>query len=113
PHLSSASSTHPAIPTLPLHDALPIYGWRWIDYADSPESEERDHMRRSIQAIERACGRRPVGWYTGRVSENTRRLVVEEGGFLYDSDSYADELPYWLEVAGRDHLVIPYVLDAN
>src|SRR5207245_5119081 len=58
-------------------------------------------------------GRRPVGWYTGRVSENTRRLVVEEGGFLYDSDSYADELPYWLEVAGRDHLVIPYVLDAN
>ena len=89
------------------------HGWRWIDYADSPESEERDHMRRSIQAIERACGRRPVGWYTGRVSENTRRLVVEEGGFLYDSDSYADELPYWLEVAGRDHLVIPYVLDAN
>src|SRR5207244_13526210 len=84
PHLSSASSTHPAIPTLPLHDALPIYGWRWIDYADSPESEERDHMRRSIQAIERACGRRPVGWYTGRVSENTRRLVVEEGGFLYE-----------------------------
>ena len=89
------------------------HGWRWIDYADSPEAEERDHMRRAIQAIERACGRRPVGWYTGRVSENTRRLVVEEGGFLYDSDSYADELPYWLEVAGRDHLVIPYVLDAN
>ena len=89
------------------------HGWRWIDYADSPEAEERDHMRRAIEAIERACGRRPVGWYTGRVSENTRRLVVEEGGFLYDSDSYADELPYWLEVAGRDHLVIPYVLDAN
>ena len=58
-------------------------------------------------------GQRPVGWYTGRVSEATRRLVVEEGGFLYDSDSYADELPYWVEVTGRRHLVIPYTLDAN
>ena len=66
-----------------------------------------------IEAIEQACGSRPVGWYTGRDSESTRRLVVEEGGFLYDSDSYADELPYWVDVAGRDHLVIPYTLDAN
>jgi len=89
------------------------HGWRWIDYWDMPEEEERAHIRRAIEAIERLCGRRPVGWYTGRVSENTRRLVVEEGGFLYDSDSYADELPYWLSVAGRDHLVIPYTLDAN
>ena len=56
---------------------------------------------------------RPVGWYTGRASERTRRLVVEEGGFLYDSDSYADELPYWVDVSGSDHLVIPYTLDAN
>jgi putative urate catabolism protein len=89
------------------------HGWRWIDYADLPEEEERDHIRRAIAAIEAACGTRPVGWYTGRVSESTRRLVVEEGGFLYDSDSYADELPYWVDVAGRDHLVIPYTLDAN
>jgi peptidoglycan/xylan/chitin deacetylase (PgdA/CDA1 family) len=59
------------------------------------------------------CGQRPVGWYTGRISPNTRRLVVEEGGFLYDSDSYADELPYWVDVGGTDHLVIPYTLDAN
>jgi len=89
------------------------HGWRWIDYAGMPEEEERQHLRRAIDAIERACGIRPVGWYTGRISEATRRLVVEEGGFLYDSDSYADELPYWVEVDGRDHLVIPYTLDAN
>ena len=89
------------------------HGWRWIDYAELSEDEERRHIRRGIEAIEQACGIRPVGWYTGRTSESTRRLVVEEGGFSYDSDSYADELPYWVEVAGRDHLVIPYTLDAN
>jgi putative urate catabolism protein len=89
------------------------HGWRWIDYLELSEDEERAHMRRAIEAIERTCGQRPVGWYTGRISENTRRLVVEESGFLYDSDSYSDELPYWVEVAGRNHLVIPYSLDAN
>ena len=89
------------------------HGWRWIDYLDMSEQDERADMRHAIETIEGACGQRPVGWYTGRVSENTRRLVVEEGGFLYDSDSYADELPYWVEVAGRQHLVIPYTLDAN
>jgi putative urate catabolism protein len=89
------------------------HGWRWIDYLDVPEDEEREHVRRTVEAIERVCGVRPVGWYTGRISEATRRLVVEEGGFLYDSDSYADELPYWVEVVDRDHLVIPYTLDAN
>jgi putative urate catabolism protein len=89
------------------------HGWRWIDYLDVTEEDERADMRRAIDAIERVCGTRPVGWYTGRISEATRRLVVEEGGFLYDSDSYADELPYWVEVAGSGHLVIPYTLDAN
>ena len=89
------------------------HGWRWIDYLEMAEEDERADMRHAIEAIERACGHRPVGWYTGRISEATRRLVVEEGGFLYDSDSYADELPYWVEVAGRQHLVIPYTLDAN
>jgi peptidoglycan/xylan/chitin deacetylase (PgdA/CDA1 family) len=78
-----------------------------------PEDEEREHIRLAIEAIEKTCGQPPVGWYTGRISANTRRLVVERGGFLYDSDSYADELPYWLEVGGRDHLVIPYTLDIN
>ena len=63
------------------------HGWRWINYAGMPEDEEREHMRRAIDAIERLCGARPVGWYTGRTSENTRRLVVEEGGFLYGSSS--------------------------
>ncbi len=89
------------------------HGWRWIDYLDVSEEDERADMRHAIETIERACGQRPVGWYTGRVSAATRRLVVEEGGFLYDSDSYADELPYWVEVAGHQHLVIPYTLDAN
>jgi peptidoglycan/xylan/chitin deacetylase (PgdA/CDA1 family) len=89
------------------------HGWRWIDYMEMPEDEERVHLKRAIEAIERVTGQRPVGWYTGRISDNTRRLVVEEGGFLYDSDSYADELPYWVEVGGQQHLVIPYTLDAN
>jgi putative urate catabolism protein len=89
------------------------HGWRWIDYLDVTEEDERADMRRAIDTIEQVCGTRPVGWYTGRISEATRRLVVEDGGFLYDSDSYADELPYWVEVAGHSHLVIPYTLDAN
>jgi allantoinase len=89
------------------------HGWRWIDYQHVPEDEERAHLKRAIAAIERVTGRRPVGWYTGRTSPRTRRLVVEEGGFLYDSDSYADDLPYWLEVEGQPHLVIPYTLDNN
>jgi allantoinase len=89
------------------------HGWRWFDYAGMPEDEEREHMRLAIAAIEQACGARPVGWYTGRISDNTRRLVVEEGGFLYDSDDYSDELPFWVDIGGTQHLVIPYTLDAN
>ena len=89
------------------------HGWRWIDYGELSEDEERDHFRRSVEVLERVCGVRPVGWYTGRGTEATRRLVVETGGFLYDSDAYADELPYWLEVGGSPHLVVPYTLDAN
>jgi putative urate catabolism protein len=89
------------------------HGWRWIDYGELTEDEERDHFARAVEAIERVCGARPVGWYTGRGTEATRRLVVEAGGFLYDSDAYADELPYWVDVAGTPHLVVPYTLDAN
>jgi putative urate catabolism protein len=89
------------------------HGWRWFDYAGMSEDAEREHMRLAIAAIENACGARPVGWYTGRVSDNTRRLVVEEGGFLYDSDDYSDELPFWVDVDGTQHLVIPYTLDVN
>jgi peptidoglycan/xylan/chitin deacetylase (PgdA/CDA1 family) len=86
------------------------HGWRWFDYAGLSDDEERDHMHLAIEAIERACGTRPVGWYTGRNTENTRRLVVEEGGFLYDSDYYGDELPFWRTVSGRPHLIVPYSL---
>lgn len=89
------------------------HGYRWIDYRDVPVDVEREHVYRAVEAIERAIGSRPLGWYTGRCSANTRRLVVEEGGFLYDSDSYADDLPYWTVVSGVPHLVIPYTLDVN
>ena len=88
------------------------HGYRWLDYREIPEDEEREHIRRTIEVIERLCGKRPVGWYTGRVSQSTRRLLREEGGFLYDSDAYNDDLPYWL--AGLPpHLVIPYTLVNN
>lgn len=88
------------------------HGYRWIDYRDVPEDVERDHIRRTIDAIDRICGARPVGWYTGRVSLDTRRLVREEGGFLYSSDAYNDDLPYWLD-GEPPHLVIPYTLVNN
>jgi putative urate catabolism protein len=89
------------------------HGWRWIDYQYMPEEEERAHLQKAIEIHTRVTGSRPLGWYTGRCSPNTRRLVVEEGGFLYDADSYADDLPYWNTDYGRPHLVIPYTLDAN
>ena len=89
------------------------HGWRWIDYQEMPEDEEREHIRLAVAAIEETVGRRPVGWYTGRIGPNTRRLVVEHGGFLYDADSYADDLPYWTHEFGRPHLIVPYTLDTN
>jgi putative urate catabolism protein len=99
-----------------MHDSgheVASHGWRWIDYQDMGLAEERRHMRLAIEAIESACGARPLGWYTGRLSANTRRLVAEDGGFLYDSDSYADDLPYWTSIDGNGHLVIPYSFDNN
>jgi allantoinase len=89
------------------------HGERWIDYQFVPEEVERAHMLRNIETITRLIGRRPVGWYTGRPGPNTRRLVVETGGFLYDSDAYNDDLPYWTEVSGQQHLVVPYSFDTN
>ncbi|TLZ31628.1 MAG: hypothetical protein E6K29_03235 [Gammaproteobacteria bacterium] len=89
------------------------HGQRWIDYQLVPEAAERADMLRNVDAITRLIGRRPLGWYTGRPSPNTRRLVVEIGGFLYDSDAYNDDLPYWTEVSGRRHLVVPYSFDTN
>ena len=89
------------------------HAYRWINYAGMAEAEEREQMQRAIEAVRSTVGERPVGWYCGRVGANTRRLVVEEGGFLYDSDSYADDLPYWNYEHGRPHLILPYSLDNN
>ena len=89
------------------------HGYRWIDYQYVDEATEREHMHKAIKAIEDATGERPRGWYTGRSSPNTRALVVEEGGFLYDADDYSDELPFWNHQHGQPHLVVPYTLDVN
>lgn len=89
------------------------HGWRWINYQFVDEDTERQHLKTAIDIHTRVTGKKPEGWYTGRTSPNTRRLVVEEGGFLYDSDSYADDLPYWDTDYGTPHLVVPYTLDAN
>lgn len=90
------------------------HGYRWIDYQNVDEATEREHINRTVQIHERLIGRRPVGFYQGKPNENTRRLVVEEGGFKYDSDSYSDDLPYWnLDYNGRLHLVVPYTLTEN
>jgi putative urate catabolism protein len=89
------------------------HGLRWIEYKDFSEDQERHHLEEAIRIHREVTGERPFGWYTGRCSENTRKLVMEDGGFLYDSDSYADDLPYWVEGPEDPHLVIPYTLDAN
>ena len=93
------------------------HGWRWINYQHVPIDEEREHMRRAIEIHRRLTGERPLGWYTGRTSPNTRTLVVEDGGFLYDADDYNDDLP-WYDTRYRKkdckpQLVVPYTLDAN
>ena len=90
------------------------HGWRWIEHYKLTENEEREHIRLAIESLTNMFGERPLGWYcrTGP-SVNTRRLLVEEGGFLYDSDAYNDELPYWQTVNGKAHLVVPYSLTTN
>jgi len=96
---------------------IATHGYRWIDYQYVAESVEREHIAKSVEIQTRMTGSRPLGWYQGRCSPNTPRLVVEEGGFLYNADCYADDLPYWVEVETRDgrkpHLVVPYALDSN
>jgi len=95
------------------HDAC-CHGWRWVEHYLLPEEEERRHIRMAIASLERTLGTRPLGWYCRTApGVNTRRLVVEEGGFLYDSDAYNDDLPYWTDVGGKAHLVIPYTHDVN
>jgi putative urate catabolism protein len=89
------------------------HGWRWINYQHVDEATEHEHMQRAIDIQKRLTGSRPLGWYTGRTSPNTARLVVEEGGFLYDADSYADDLPYYDSTWGKTQLIVPYTLDTN
>ncbi len=89
------------------------HGLKWIDYRDMPEKEERAHLREAIEIHTEVTGERPLGWYTGRTSGNSLKIVMEEGGFLYSSDSYADDLPYWVRGPKGPHLLIPYTLDAN
>jgi peptidoglycan/xylan/chitin deacetylase (PgdA/CDA1 family) len=91
------------------------HGYRWLDYQNVDEAVEREHIQRTIEIHQNLFGKRPFGMYQGKPSINTRKLVVEEGGFLYDSDAYNDDLPYWtLEYSpGRPHLVIPYTLVEN
>ena len=94
------------------------HGYRWIHYQSVPADIEEAHLRRCIETIKAATGQTPLGWYTGRDSPNTRRLVVEHGGFLYDSDYYGDDLPFWTTVETSDgsrkpHLIVPYTLDCN
>ena len=89
------------------------HGWRWIDYQKVSKSVEKKHMKLAINSIKNIFGNRPLGWYTGRSSPNTRDLVMENGGFLYDSDSYSDDLPYWETRRKKKQLIIPYTLDNN
>ena len=89
------------------------HGWRWINYQSVPLELEREHMQRAIEIHRRLTGERPLGWYTGRTSPNTRRLVVEDGGFVYDADDYSDDLPWYDTRHGKPQLIVPYTLDAN
>ena len=101
-----------------LGHEIACHGWRWIHYQNVPEEVEREHLRAGMAIIEKMTGSRSLGWYTGRDSPRTRRLVADHGGFEYDSDYYGDDLPFWLRVRRSDgslapHLVVPYTLDCN
>ncbi|WP_043531047.1 allantoinase PuuE [Litchfieldella xinjiangensis] len=101
-----------------LGHEVACHGWRWLHYQGVPENIEREHMRRALDIFQSLYGEKPLGWYTGRDTPNTRRLVVDEGTFLYDSDYYGDDLPFWTRVEdsqgeAHQHLVVPYTLDTN
>jgi allantoinase len=99
-----------------LGHEIAAHGLRWISYQTVDEAVEREHLAEAVAILKALTGTAPLGWYTGRDSPHTRRLVIEHGGFLYDSDSYSDDLPYWIRPAGASappHLVIPYALDSN
>ena len=115
-----ALQRHPDVTAafIQLDHEIACHGWRWISYQGIDEALEREHMQLGLDAIEQLTGTRPLGWYTGRDSPNTRRLVADDGRLLYDSDYYGDDLPLWIQVARTDgsvvpRLVVPYTLDAN
>jgi putative urate catabolism protein len=113
--VASAIEKNPCVVDEFLLDGHEIcsHGLKWINYQHVPEAVERSHIEEAAAIIKCLTGAAPLGWYTGRTSPNTRRLVVEHGGFLYDADDYSDDLPFWTRVGERPHLVIPYTLDAN
>ncbi|PLX71887.1 MAG: allantoinase PuuE [Azoarcus sp.] len=118
--VSTALERHPEMTAAfrELGHEIACHGWKWIHYQGVDEAIEREHMRIGMEIIERLTGERALGWYTGRDSPNTRRLVADYGGFLYDSDYYGDDLPFWTQVEKTDgsttpHLIVPYTLDTN
>ena len=118
--IAMALQRHPGLTKsfVDLGHEIACHGLRWIHYQHIDETTERDHMQKAIKIIQQLTGTMPLGWYTGRDSPNTRRLVVDNGNFLYDSDYYGDDLPFWTEVKtsngeSRQHLVVPYTLDTN
>ena len=113
--VAMAAERNPAVIERALADGHEIanHGYRWINYHGMPDSMEREHIAQAMEILTRICGTRPLGWYTGRTSENTRRLVAEYGGFLYDADDYSDDLPFWSRLVDKPHLIVPYTLDTN
>jgi len=118
--VSMALQRHPELTAAfrELGHEIACHGWRWIHYQNLPEDVEREHMRIGMDIIQQMTGERPLGWYTGRDSPNTHRLVADYGGFEYDSDYYGDDLPFWMKVRKTDgsvvpQLIVPYTLDTN
>lgn len=118
--VSSALARHPDLAKAfqELGHEIACHGWKWIHYQNIDEATEREHLKLAMESLEKLTGTRALGWYTGRDSPNTRRLVVDYGGFLYDSDYYGDDLPFWTKVVKTNgetvnHLIVPYTLDTN
>ena len=113
--VAMALERNPKVAEVAMKDGHEIcsHGYRWINYHGMPIEQERAHMAQAIEIQKKLTGERPLGWYTGRTSENTRNLAAEEGGFLYDADDYSDDLPFWSTQVSKPHLVVPYTLDTN
>jgi allantoinase len=113
--VAMAAQRNPSVIERCLKDGHEIasHGLRWINYHGVPLEVERAHMEQAMEILTDICGTAPVGWYTGRTSENTRKLVNEHGGFLYDADDYSDDLPFWSQMEDNPHLIVPYTLDTN